>query len=121
MVRERSWRLEVAVVHRPRYGDWSLPKGKLHEGERWELAALREVREETGFECELEDELESVTYRDRKGRPKLVRFWRMRALDGSFEASDEVDELRWLEPDEASRLLDYEHDRRLVRGLATPD
>ena len=60
---------EVAVVHRPRYDDWSLPKGKLDAGERWRDAALREVREETGMRCELGDELAPARYRDRKGRP----------------------------------------------------
>lgn len=108
---------EVAVIHRPRYDDWSLPKGKLHPGEGWEEAALREVREETGLTCELGDELESTTYLDRKGRRKLVRFWRMRPTGGEFEPSDEVDELRWVAPGDAERLLEYEHDRRLVRGL----
>ncbi len=88
--------LELVVVHRPRYDDWSLPKGKLESGERWEDAALREVEEETGLRCELGDELESARYRDRKGRDKLVRWWLMRPFEGGFEPNDEVDELRWL-------------------------
>ena len=113
--------IEVAVVHRPRYDDWSLPKGKLNPDEDWQDAALREVREETGLECELGEELESTTYLDRKGRRKLVRFWRMRATGGEFEPSDEVDELRWAALDEAERLLDYDHDRRLVNGLRKAD
>ena len=117
VVREGDRGPEVAVVHRPLYDDWSLPKGKLHPGEGWRAAALREVREETGLRCELGEELESTTYRDRKGREKLVRFWRMRATGGEFEPSDEVDELRWVAPGDAERLLDYEHDRRLVAGL----
>ena len=89
------------MIHRPRYDDWSLPKGKLHPGEDWEAGALREVREETGFECELREELESATYLDRKGRRKLVRYWLMRPLRGEFEPGDEADELRWLTPAEA--------------------
>jgi 8-oxo-dGTP diphosphatase len=117
VVRDSAGGLEVAVVHRPRYDDWSLPKGKLHGGERWQDAALREVREETGLRCELGDELASARYRDRKGRPKLVRYWLMRPLDGDFEPGDEVDELRWLDPRRAGELLDYEHDRDLVRSL----
>ena len=108
---------KVAVVHRDRYDDWSLPKGKLDAGESFEEAALREVREETGLECELGRELEPVSYVDQKGRPKLVRYWLMEVTGGDFEANDEVDEMRWLEPAEAARLLSYPHDRELVEGV----
>jgi 8-oxo-dGTP diphosphatase len=111
---------EICVVHRPRYDDWSLPKGKLEPGEGWEEAALREVEEETGFRCRLDRELAPARYRDRKGREKLVRFWLMEPVAGEFEAGDEVDELRWLTPGEALALLDYEHDRELVRSLGAP-
>jgi len=114
-------RVEVAVVHRPRYRDWSLPKGKLDPGEGWEQAALREVVEETGLRCELVRELVPARYRDRKGREKLVRWWLMRAQGGEFRPGDEVDELRWLDPAEAAALLDYEHDRELVRSLQLSD
>jgi 8-oxo-dGTP diphosphatase len=106
----------VAVVHRPKYDDWSLPKGKLDAGEAHEAAALREVEEETGLRCRLGRELDSVSYRDRKGRPKMVRYWLMEVLDGEFAVNDEVDELRWLEQDEAGRQLTHEHDRELVRS-----
>jgi 8-oxo-dGTP diphosphatase len=108
---------EVAVVHRPRYDDWSLPKGKLEPGEAWEDAALREIEEETGLRCELGEELAPARYLDRHGREKLVRWWRMTPLDGEFAPTAEVDELRWLEPRAALALLDYEHDRELVRPL----
>ena len=112
---------EVAVIHRPKYADWTLPKGKLDQGETYEQAALREVEEETGMAAELERELNPVTYRDRQGRSKLVRYWLMRALDGEFRPGSEVDELRWLDPQEAGRLLSYEHDAELVReALAGP-
>ena len=118
VVRDGADGPEVAVVHRPRYDDWSLPKGKLKPGEGWEQAALREVEEETGLRCELCEELDDDHYRDRKGREKRVRWWRMRPLGGEFEPGDEVDALRWVGPAEAERLLDYDHDRRLVTFVA---
>ena len=108
----------IAVVHRPRYDDWSLPKGKLDRGESWEQAALREVREETGLVCELGAELKRVRYRDLRGRPKTVRYWRMTVLEGEFTANEEVDELRWLGRADAVALLTYRHDRELVQALA---
>jgi 8-oxo-dGTP diphosphatase len=104
----------VAVVHRPKYDDWTFPKGKLDSGESSEDAALREVEEETGFACELGEELESTTYNDRHGRPKVVRYWEMTVVGGEFRANDEVDELRWVSPEEARRMLSYERDRQLV-------
>jgi 8-oxo-dGTP diphosphatase len=108
----------VAIVHRPRYDDWSLPKGKLDAGETFEQAALREVEEETGMRCSLEDELDPVRYRDNKGRPKIVRYWLMQVEDDpGFEPNDEVDELRWVTPGQAAELLTYPHDAELVRGL----
>jgi 8-oxo-dGTP diphosphatase len=117
VVRERDGVDEVAVVHRPRYDDWSLPKGKLADGEGWAEGALREVEEETGQRCEIEGELPASRYTDQKGRPKEVRWYRMRPLGGEFRVNDEIDELRWLDPQSALALLDYEHDRRLVRSL----
>jgi 8-oxo-dGTP diphosphatase len=104
----------VALVHRPKYDDWTFPKGKLDRGESFEEAALREVEEETGLVCELGEELESTTYNDRHGRPKLVRWWAMSVVGGEFAPNDEVDELRWVRPDEARGLLTYERDRQLV-------
>jgi 8-oxo-dGTP diphosphatase len=117
VVREGRDGPEVALVHRPKYDDWSLPKGKLDPGEGWEEAALREVEEETGWRCELGRELEATRYTDLKGRDKLVRWWLMTPLDGGFRGDAEVDELRWLAPHDALELLDYDHDRRLVRGI----
>ena len=111
----------VAVVHRPKYDDWSLPKGKLEDGETFEAAALREVEEETGLRCALGPELASEQYTDNKGRPKLVRWWRMTPLeDRGFTPDHEVDERRWVTPAEADALLTYGHDRRLVAGLGEP-
>jgi 8-oxo-dGTP diphosphatase len=108
----------VLVVHRPRYDDWSLPKGKLEDGESWEEAALREVQEETGVGGRLVRELDDDHYIDRKGRPKRVRWWLMEAvaIDG-HEPDREVDEVRWVPLEQAGRLLSYAHDRALVAGL----
>ena len=111
------WRGRVAVIHRPKYMDWSLPKGKLESGEDGLDAALREVEEEIGWHCDALRELPPVTYRDRKGRKKLVRYWLMDPTEGGFEPHGEVDELRWLTPREARELLTYDHDRDLV-GVA---
>jgi 8-oxo-dGTP diphosphatase len=109
----------IAVIHRPRYDDWSLPKGKLEADESFETGALREVEEETGIRGRIVEELSSTRYLDRKGRDKIVRWYRM-DLDGeplAFAPNDEVDELRWLTPGEARGLLSYEHDRSLVGKL----
>jgi 8-oxo-dGTP diphosphatase len=112
--RARPGRTRVAVIHRPKYMDWSLPKGKLEKGETWKQAALREVKEETGYEANALEELPPVSYLDRKARSKLVRYWLMEPLEGGFEPHDEVDELRWLTRREAGKLLTYDHDRELI-------
>jgi 8-oxo-dGTP diphosphatase len=102
----------VLLVHRARYDDWSLPKGKLEEGESWEEAALREVEEETGLRCELEAFLGSTRYAP-GGLPKEVRWWSMAAV-GEASACSEVDEVRWATLEEARQLLSYEGERDLV-------
>ena len=109
--------LEVALVHRPKYDDWSFPKGKLDPGETWEDAALREVQEEIGLSCRLGHELPPTAYRDPKGRAKVVRYWLMEPLDGEFVRSGEVDEMRWMPAGEAGRMLTYDHDRELLREV----
>jgi 8-oxo-dGTP diphosphatase len=108
----------VAVVHRPKYDDWSFPKGKLDDGEDFEQAALREVWEETGMRCSLGRELGEATYTDHKDRPKLVRYFEMRPESGDFTPNDEVDELRWIPVADACDLLSYEFDRELVEKLS---
>ena len=109
---------EVLVVHRPKYDDWSLPKGKLDEGETHEDAARREVEEETGLQVRLDHEVGKTSYHDRYGRPKAVRYWAMTPVAGSFTPSHEVDEVRWLPLGEAKDLLTYAHDRRLLDRFA---
>jgi 8-oxo-dGTP diphosphatase len=106
---------EVALVHRPKHDDWSLPKGKLDPGESHEQAALREVEEETGSSCRLGPALGHVRYRDPRGRPKEVRYWLMEPLGGAFEPSHEVDEMRWLAPEEALVALTHPTDREVMR------
>jgi 8-oxo-dGTP diphosphatase len=106
----------VALVHRPRYDDWTLPKGKLDAGEAFEEAALREVWEETGLRCRLERELPAVEY-ELRGRPKLVRYWLMSVeSDPGFDPNDEVDELRWLPASDAAQLLTYDRDREVLHA-----
>lgn len=114
-------RLEIAVIHRPSRHDWSLPKGKLDPGETLEECALREVAEETGLRCKLGRFVGSTAYRDRRHRPKTVAYWLMEPVDGVFEASAEVDELRWLEAKEALGLLTYSHDRELLSSVMRAD
>ena len=109
---------EIAVVHRPKYDDWSLPKGKLDKGEDFEQAALREVWEETGLRCRLGRELGETTYRDNKDRDKLVRYFEMHPEEGEFTPNDEVDELRWVPLDEAPGVLSYDFDRELLAKLS---
>lgn len=108
---------EVLVVHRPRYDDWSFPKGKLDAGESFEEAALREVFEETALRCRMEDPLSPIRYRDARGRSKEVRYWLMAVESGSVESrrpDHEVDAGRWVSLSEAEALLTYLHDRRLL-------
>ena len=118
------WRLnddgavEVLLVHRPKYDDWSFPKGKLDEGETLEQCAIREVEEETGLRCVLGHELVSTSYVDRKGRSKVVRYWEMTVADGDFAPTDEVDEIRWLSMADADALLSYGRDRGLLATFA---
>jgi 8-oxo-dGTP diphosphatase len=108
----------VAVVHRPRYDDWTLPKGKLDPGESFEQAALREVCEETGLRARLVRELPAARYSVRE-RPKVVRYWLMSVqVDPGFEPNDEVDQLRWLSPADAAALLTYDRDKEVLEAAA---
>jgi 8-oxo-dGTP diphosphatase len=110
--------LEVLVVHRPRYDDWTFPKGKREPGETDEECALREVEEETGLRCALEEELPSTSYVDGKGRPKLVRYWRLRVVGSELRFVREADNARWLTPAVAAPVLTYERDLEVLRAVA---
>ncbi|MFI7277616.1 NUDIX hydrolase [Streptomyces sp. NPDC049879] len=106
--------IEVALVHRPKYDDWSHPKGKLDNGEPHAAAAVREVREETGMDCVLGRPLPTARYLTEGGRSKVVRYWTAEAVRGRFEPNDEVDAVVWLAPPEARVRLTGEPDRTLL-------
>ena len=105
---------EVAVIHRPRYDDWSLPKGKVDPGETEPVTAVREVHEETGYTSRLGRRLAAVSYPVEQGMKK-VRFWAARSIDGDFTPNAEVDELMWLPVPAALKRLGYPHDRKVLR------
>ena len=108
----------VLVVHRPRYDDWSFPKGKLDPGETFEDAAVREVLEESGVRVALGADLGWAEYVDHRGRPKRVRYWVMTEVGAdAFVPNDEVDEVAWVSIDDARERLTYEFDRSLLDGL----
>jgi 8-oxo-dGTP diphosphatase len=112
--------VETAVIHRPKYDDWSLPKGKLDDGEHVLSAAVREVAEETGLAGMVGRRSVSTRYPVVDG-VKHVDYWLMRAVGGTFEPNSEVDELRWLALDEAAELLSHDHDRTVLEDLARSD
>lgn len=107
---------EVLLVHRPKYDDWSLPKGKCKRTEGDEACALREVEEETGLRCEIEGELGESRYRALAG-PKVVRWYLMRCVDGEFETGDEVDEVAWVPLERAAERLSYQRDEEVLAGV----
>jgi 8-oxo-dGTP pyrophosphatase MutT (NUDIX family) len=111
--------LEVLLIHRPRYDDWSFPKGKVDGGESDEEAALREVEEEVGLRLLPGPELQSARYRDSNGRRKIVRYWAMELPYGGEEpiAGDGVDEVRWVDFDEAAQYLTWERDLVVLDSL----
>ncbi|CAN5676366.1 NUDIX hydrolase [soil metagenome] len=112
---------ELALVHRPRYDDWTFPKGKAERGESDEESAEREVREETGFRVERGPEVAKIDYPDHLGRPKSVRFWLMYPSAGAFAPSDEFDELRWVDASTARALLTYDRDREVLDAVLSFD
>jgi 8-oxo-dGTP pyrophosphatase MutT (NUDIX family)/phosphohistidine phosphatase SixA len=113
--------VEVAVVHRPRYDDWSLPKGKLAPGEAEVEGAVREVLEETGYRVRIGRPLGETRYiKEVAGlaRPKVVRWWAMRAETGAFAPNDEIDDLRWCSLDEAVSVVTRDTDRVVLERFA---
>jgi broad specificity phosphatase PhoE/8-oxo-dGTP pyrophosphatase MutT (NUDIX family) len=110
--------IEVALVHRPKYDDWSLPKGKIEPGEHATVAAVREVLEETGFEAVLGRELGVQSYAV-KDRLKLVRYWAAEARGGRFAVNREVDRIAWLPPDEVTTLMTHGRDAKLAPELTS--
>ena len=108
---------EILLVHRPKYDDWSLPKGKLTRGESHQQGAVREVAEETGLDVAVGRELATSHYEDADGRPKIVRYWAMEPVGGEFRPNREVDEARWAPVAEASELLSYDRDRDILASL----
>jgi 8-oxo-dGTP diphosphatase len=112
--------LEVLVAHRPLYDDWDFPKGKLEDGETDLECATRETEEETGYTGVIGLELPSDHYQVR-GRDKVVRWWLMEQSGGAFVANEEVDEVRWLSPDDAAELLSYDHAKALLAHLPGRD
>ena len=108
--------IRVALIHRPRYEDWTFPKGKVEAGEADEETAHREVLEETGLDCVLGRELRSVTYLDTRGRRKRVRYWEMTVGAGDFAPNEEVDRLVWATMTEARGRLTYRHDLNVLES-----
>lgn len=115
-LRRRGASIEVLLIHRRRYGDWTFPKGKLDPGETDAECALREVEEETGLACVLGPELPATAYLT-GDRQKVVRYWLLRVVGGVLLAREgEIDEARWVTAAEAETLLTYAHDRPVLQA-----
>jgi len=115
-----SGETEIVVVHRPAYDDWTLPKGKVDPDETPEECALREVKEETGFRCELGRPVGCTAYVDRRGRNKLACYWVMEVMSGRFRPGGEVDRMAWLPVADAVKRLTYERDKALITQQPLP-
>ena len=115
--RREHGELEVLLVHRPHYDDWTLPKGKCEAGEDDEACAVREVEEETGFVGEIGPELPSQRYVDNRGRDKVVRYWAMQVVGGDGGLRHEVDDVVWLPLATATERLTYPRDSAVLEAL----
>ncbi len=115
-----SGETEIVVVHRPAYDDWTLPKGKVDSDETPEQCALREVKEETGFRCELGRPVGCTAYVDRRGRNKVACYWVMEVISGRFRPGGEVDRMLWLPLTDAVKRLTYERDKALIAQQPLP-
>ena len=115
-----SGETELAIIHRPQYDDWTLPKGKVEPDETPEDCALREVREETGFRAEIQRPLGCTAYVDRRGRDKVACYWLMEVKGGRFKPGVEVDKLVWLSVPDAIKRLTYPRDRKLLETQDLP-
>lgn len=105
---------ELLLIHRPKYDDWTLPKGKLEPGESWTQAAIREVWEETGCKTEIKSFAGCICY-IYKGIPKIVLFWNMNMIDEcQFNPTKEVDRIQWEKTEEVFKRLNYSSERELV-------
>ena len=121
IMRDSGGELEILLVHRPHRSDWSFPKGKVDDDESLSQTAEREVEEETGFRCRRLGLLPIVRYTDGKGREKLVAYWTMEILSGTFEPNDEVDSVGWFSIAAAAQLLSYERDIALLDAISPPE
>ena len=112
--RETDLGRELLIIHRPKYDDWTLPKGKLEPGESWTMAALREVWEETGCKAEIKSFAGCICY-EFKGIPKIVLFWNMRVIgDCHFSPTKEADRIQWVKIEDAFEKLNYSSERDLI-------
>ena len=118
--REASGRLETLLVHRPRYDDWTFPKGKLDPGECLPVAAVRETTEETGVPVRLGLPLATLEYELSTGGRKRVSYWFARPCKSgelAYEANDEIDSLRCVDFAESASVLSYDNDQRMLNGF----
>ena len=112
--RTKKGNVKVLLIHRPRYDDWSFPKGKCDAGESFPICALRELKEEVNVSGTLGPELPPTLYRDGRGRSKIVRYWAVEYCGAEFLPNEEVDEVRWVKPQKAALLLTYDRDVGLL-------